>query len=255
MGSVIDEIISKGFCKVSCLSQHEYEGLSSLIHRQLVDVLESSFYPNDLIDIAKSLPLSEYHTYAARVDHSKLWTRKARTFSRKSAKLFEDYSLFKRLKSLFGEFCISDEDSIDYPNFVWRLVRPGGTNTDIGPAHRDSWFWDLNPSFPRPQYPFERLKVWIPVVTENDRSGLAIEPFSHLREDITYSSKIENSITKPLISPNSKVTLDLLNTVPGDVIIFHDQLVHSGYSSAPQKTRVSMEFTLFIRRSHSINQG
>ena len=77
-----------------------------------------------------------------------------------------------KLKSFFGEISISDEENLGYGNIYWRLVRPNEFS-DIGPIHRDSWFWELNKNFPRPNFPFQRIKVWIAIETEAGKIGRA----------------------------------------------------------------------------------
>ena len=43
-------------------------------------------------------------------------------------------------------FYLFEKDFLGWPNFYWRIVRPNKVN-DVGPLHRDEWFWKLNPEF------------------------------------------------------------------------------------------------------------
>ena len=93
---------------------------------------------------------------------------------------------------------VSDEDNLGRPNIYWRLVRPQEKG-DIGPLHRDSWFWELNDDFPTPKYDFYRLKVWLPIFTEIGLNGLLLEPFSQKRVDIKWSGEKRHGINKPTL--------------------------------------------------------
>ena len=113
--------------------------------------------------------------------------------------------------TLIKEPSLSDEDNLGWPNIYWRLVRPKEKG-DVGPLHRDSWFWELNDDFPTPEYDFYRLKVWLPIFTEIGLNGLLLEPFSQKRVDIKWSGEKRHGINKPtLISPLSELNPKLIN--------------------------------------------
>ena len=51
-----------------------------------------------------------------------------------------------KLKEKIGEYRISDEEGLGYPNVYWRLVRPNN-KADVGPLHCDAWFWEINNNY------------------------------------------------------------------------------------------------------------
>ena len=114
----------------------------------------------------------------------------------------------------------------------------------------DSWFWRLNKDFPKPNYPFIRIKVWIAIATEIDKSGLLVEKNSHKRSNINWEGQFKHGIMKPiLLDDKSCFNMDLVKTLPGESIIFNDELIHGGSINHGAKTRVSTEFTLLKRTS------
>ena len=95
----------------------------------------------------------------------------------------------------------------------------------------------------------ERIKIWIPLYCEKDLNGLYIVPNSH-KQDYTYRSEQRDGKLKPL--PNFTIEpgeLQLCSTSPGDAIIFHDELLHGG-AIGGKKTRVSVEFTMLVKKSY-----
>ncbi len=192
------------------------------------------------------IDISQYHTISNKLNHEKIWNKSSRILPAGFVDFFVKTKLFMELRNRFGDFHISDEEYLGWPNIYWRLVRPKNKN-DLGPLHRDSWFWDLNDSFPKYKYPFKRLKVWIPICVENGLNGLMLEPHSQKRRDITYKGELRNGIKKPILitSPDS-INVKLVDTKLGDVVIFDDNLLHGGAINNGINTRVSFEFTLVI---------
>ena len=192
----------------------------------------------------ENLNISEYHKISQYLDHANIWTKSSRILSRKFFEEFKNTFFYSELKKLFGYFQISDEENLGYGNIYWRLVRPNKSE-DIGPIHRDSWFWDLNKNFPRPNFSFKRIKVWIAIETEIGKSGLLVEKNSHKRKDINWEGKFKHGIMKPiLLDKIESFNMTLVNTLPGDSIIFNDNLMHGGALNLGDKTRVSTEFTI-----------
>ena len=115
--------------------------------------------------------------------------------------------------------------------------------------NRDSWFWALNEDFPKPDFDFTRIKVWIAIETEPNKSGLMIEKDSHLRKDIIWGGELRDGINKPVISSDNKeFNMKIIATKPGDTLIFNDDLIHGGALNTSNKTRVSIEFTLICKK-------
>lgn len=193
--------------------------------------------------------IDQYHMFASNLDHSAIWPKSVRILPPATAAWFVKTEFYKQLAEEFDIISISDEDNMGWPNLYWRLVRPNKPD-DIGPLHRDSWFWKLNDNFPKPMAKHHRVKVWIPIVTEPGKNGLMVEEASHTRDDIEWSGEPRHGINKPvLLTELNLLHPILLELSEGNSIIFHDDLVHGGSLNRGKCTRVSLEFTLLVKEA------
>ena len=208
---------------------------------QILDPKIASFiYKNNIT-------ITNYHLISNRINHSIAWNKSSRILPPSFVDWFLNTEFAKTLENKFGNYTISDEDDMGFPNIYWRLVRPNEPS-DIGPLHRDSWFWILNTNFPKPNYKFHRLKVWISIFVEPNLNGLKVEPKSQLRDDIEWKGEERHGINKPvLLTTNDNINPILLNTKAGQAVIFNDELIHGGSLNNGNHCRVSTEFTLLIK--------
>ena len=247
MHSIVNEINNKGYSTKLSLEVEELELVRNLIEKQAYNHINNVSYKPFNNEFKYANILSNYHLNYSDLDHSNIWKKQYRILFKEDIQKVKRQKFFNKLISIFGEFVISDEENLGYANFVWRIVRPN-CKDDIGPPHRDCWFWDLNPYFPKPNFEFSRVKVWIPIYCENGLSGLALEPFSHKRFDLDYDSVYVDGKYKPKIQKDQEINLKLIKTNPGEAILFHDKLIHCGMNKlGVTKTRVSVEFTLLIK--------
>jgi len=181
-------------------------------------------------------------SYASRSTHKLLSSKKSRLFGMSSpAEQALTYYLHKFFSSLIGNFVISDEESFGHPEIYWRIVRPN-EQSDVGPLHADSWFWELN-NWLIPARFTQRTKVWIPLATEIGLNGLLALPGSHL-QTYNYTIEYDGSKRKPRISSYiDKHDIILLNVPHGSYVIFNDRLIHGGAFNAGIQSRISFEFT------------
>ena len=238
---------SPGYSLNLSLNSEDFEFFKRSINSQWIRNLKE-FSP-DIVRLIKkdNLGIKDYHKISRFINHSEVWPKKSRILPFEFVKNFLNSFFFLELKQIFGEIEISDEENLGYGNIYWRLVRPF-ENSDIGPLHRDSWFWQLNDKFPKPIYNFSRIKVWIAIETESGKSGLMIENDSHKRRDIKWEGEFRDGIMKPkLIDKIKEFDMKLINTNPGDIILFNDDLIHGGSLNTGKNTRVSSEFTILIK--------
>lgn len=190
--------------------------------------------------------MNRYHEKASLIDHKAAWPKTARILPPAAVSEIRTMPFMKYLESEFGEFLISDEEEVGWEEIYWRIVRPHAP--DIGPLHADSWFWKAgHGKMPEGK---ERAKVWIAVYSESGRNGLRIVPGSHRQTDFRYHVTERDGILKPQIDENeADLPIELLPTEPGDVVIFHDDLVHGGAENRGSTTRVSLEFTLLVNKT------
>ena len=192
--------------------------------------------------------LGDYHTSRASLNHSNIWGKHDRMLPRREVKSMEDI-LGNSISSIVGAFKISDEEGVGHGNIYWRLVRPF-ENSDVGPAHRDSWFWDMNPNQTMPAGTNRRYKVWIPLIAESGINTLAVIDGSQTDKNIGYVCRERGGLMKPYpTKPFRDSDFNCLDLEVGEPVLFHDTLVHKGTLNKAKHTRVSIEFTVCVNRS------
>lgn len=165
-----------------------------------------------------------------------------RLFSPSQVELFYNSIIYKSVEEQIGPFAISSEENSDYPQIYWRISRPHSP-TDVGPLHKDSWFWNVNPDWDISTRS-TRYKVWVPLQCEPLRNGLFVLPGSHLNDSFIYeTTKIADKFKPLIINPPSQEDLLLLTPDLGSYIIFHDNLLHGGANNLGTYPRISFEFT------------
>jgi hypothetical protein len=190
--------------------------------------------------------LSEYHKLSHLLDHAAAWPKTARVFPREVISELRNRPFFKALEAEFGKFELSDEENFGWENLYWRLVRPGPS--DVGPIHSDSWFWDLGHG-QMPEYPCERVKIWIAIYTAPGKNGLLVIPGSHTRTDWKWHSEEKAGLKKPVFDEKlEELDLHLVETHPGQAVVFHDKLLHGGAENLADTCRVSIELTMLVRK-------
>jgi len=191
----------------------------------------------------KKVDITEYHSLSHLVDHGKIWTKRNRIFNSDFVKVIRNSSLFKKLESDLGEIIISGEDGVEPEEIYWRLVRPNSPS-DVGPLHADEWFWRVGNWYTPVGY--RRLKIWISVYSEKGKNGFKLVQGSH-RKEWKFSSEEKSGVYKPVIQEDEETLgATFFESNPGDAIVFHDKLLHGG-SIGGVNTRVSMEWTMFVR--------
>jgi len=236
----------QGYSISEILSSNDLLELRSRINKQILNVLRE-VDPKTLDQIASAGdPLCMYHTIDSGNKHGSNWIKSNRMLSEEDTRWFEACESLKHLRKRFNCKCISDEENIGRSNYYWRLTRPFALE-DVGPIHRDEWFWILNNNFNADLGGLKRIKVWIAIQTVPGKNGLLVQPKSHRRQDLKWEGKSTDSIKKPIllthIDPNS---MQLLATPPGHGVIFHDKLLHGGALNQAGQCRCSIEFTMLV---------
>jgi hypothetical protein len=242
-----------GYVIARILTEDDLFDLRSRINVQIKSILKchdsvASSMIQDEVD-----PLSAYHKLGARPEHGATWIKTNRLLSEQDAEWFENTDSIKGLRKTLSAVGISDEEQIGRSNYYWRLTRPS-VGEDVGPVHRDEWFWLLNNDFGHDLTGLKRVKVWIAIQTEQGMNGLLVQPGSHKREDLLWEGRLAGSIRKPVIKtvldPSSMI---LLPTPPGYGVIFHDKLLHGGALNQSKHCRCSIEFTLLVPSQEETN--
>jgi hypothetical protein len=222
------------------ISDSDLQILRDLILRQFSERIVS-LYPR-LSDEFASIPLDLYHKKAYLIDHKKAWPKMERILPKISVEQVRSLRFFSLLESELGSIQISDEEGLGYENIYWRLVRPDSFS-DVGPIHADEWFWALGHG--RTPLNVKRIKVWIAIYCERGKGGFRFLRGSHLKE-WPYRGVMKDGIMKPEFDvPEPSLDLETFESGPGDGIVFNDKLLHGGIVGGC-KTRVSLEFTMFV---------
>lgn len=190
--------------------------------------------------------INRYHELACLLDHELIWPKINRILPKKSLDYIRSTSLIKSLEDIYGDFEISDEENIGREEIYWRLVRPNHSS-DVGPLHADAWYWDLDHGVTPSGV--KRVKVWAAIYCEPGLNGLCVVPYSQKRS-WKYHSEYRDGFSKPKIDEDeSSLPVSLVDTKHGDAIVFHDRLLHGGVLNRGSTTRVSLEFTMFVKKN------
>jgi hypothetical protein len=145
-----------------------------------------------------------------------------------------------------GRDLVTDEENLGFANIYWRLVR-ANSPTDVGPVHADRWFWDLGWGVIPKGY--RRVKIWMPLIQDDEQPSLMILPGSH-EEEFAYDSREDAFGKRKPVFNNKEATARLIaaSIKVGQAIVFHDNLLHGGRVS--DVDRVSLEWTFGLKNGH-----
>ena len=238
---IFDEINNAaGFCLES-LSETELELVRGLIFDQYLSRIKQ--LQPDLVPIARERGIARYHTLPTTFDHGKSWPKAARLLDPKHVVDFARMGFFRRIQSQIGPSAV-----ISHGELNWRLVRPNQPN-DIGPIHADKWFWDAGYGYGSMPPNFDRFKIWVAIHTEPGANGLCVKPGSH-RQEWKHHFEEKDGVSKPVFDedPNTFET-ELLPLGSGQMVMFHDELLHGGVVNRGGTCRVSIELTVLFDRN------
>ena len=244
----IDEVNQgKGWSVLPTIQREEI----TIIHSGILDCFNSALTKNNLgaYTIKDFSEMAKYHqSPLARRYHNKLWSKRNRVLNNASANEVTD--LFKEILSgIFRSFEVSDEERLGFGNIYWRLVRPNAAS-DVGAAHRDSWFWEISPNQTMPPGKTTRYKVWIPLIISEGVNSLSFYSYSQLNKNLKWSTNIRDGQEKPfLVGDDISTKLVVANCQQGQPILFHDDTIHKGPINTSNTTRVSLEFTLCVNET------
>jgi hypothetical protein len=197
----------------------------------------------ELFTDESNILMHNYHALAIE-NHKVFWTKERRTIEENNLEQIKNLKFIRFLQNEFCDFKITNEDSTRSEEIYWRLVRPYEYD-DVGPLHADSWFWDLHNGTIGGD--LRRIKVWISLYNEPGINGLRLIEGSQKRK-YAFRGELRDGKIKPIhdVSLELDQNLKIINTLPGDYIIFHDDLIHGG-ARGGNKTRASIEFTFLTK--------
>jgi hypothetical protein len=244
MNDILFEVMqSPGYSVGLSLTAEELQLFRDMIESQWLATINKE-YP-EYADQFKSIGVSRYHELAHLLDHNVVWNKANRCLPEADVQILKSQPFFSSLQEIFGDFKISDVvyDSTNVPGkeeIYWRLVRPN-VATDVGPLHADKWFHELGQGGLSSSKPDFTIKVWIPIFCEPGKSGLMVVPDSHEKE-WRHGSVLVKGRLKPTFEDIAEPIL--IETLPGDMLIFREETLHGGAVNLGEQTRVSAEITM-----------
>ena len=223
----------KGY-DTDALTAEELDRVRRMISAQYLQTLGT--VDADLVGRAASVGIDRYHTLPLPFDHGTFWPKEKRVLPERTLAEFERMGFFRRIRAALPSAAIYHDD------LMWRIVRPNEPS-DIGPVHADKWFWDAgNGSIAADR---ERLKIWIAVYTEAGRNGLTVKPHSHTSDQWKRHFEYKHGVKKPVLDENTdELRMELLPLKSGELVLFHDSLLHGGALNRGSTCRVSIELTI-----------
>lgn len=232
-----------GFCLES-LTSTELEHVRDWISAQYLDRL-GQLQPA-IVVLARERGIAGYHTLPIAFDHSKCWPKSTRLLDAKYVKNFSEMGFFRRIRQQIGPSAVISHDELN-----WRLVRPNQPS-DIGPVHADKWFWDAGYGYGSMPDGYDRFKVWTAIHTEPGANGLCVKPGSHLQE-WRHHFEEKDGVRKPEFDEDpSTIGMELLPLSAGQMVMFHDELLHGGVVNRGMSCRVSLELTVLFDRADAV---
>ncbi len=227
---------------VSYISSEDLELIRTIVNLHWKKVLLSN-YPKKFNN-PEHLQIYDYQKISDQIDHKKLWPLKNRILPFNDYKKILSTSLFNNIKSIYSDAEVSDENNIGHGEIYWRIVRPKSPK-DVGSVHADRWFWEINNNYSPPNS--RRIKFWVSLWCEGN-NGLGVIPNTQkLKYNFDY--EFRDGQNKPIFLPEkNNLKLLKLNSRPGTLVVFHDNLLHGGCLNESDLTRVSIEFTIFTKK-------
>ena len=243
-------IAKKGYFKSDqAFTIDEFDFIKKNIDYKYTNVLKEKDIPKEDIEkhFEREFKLSHYHEISSFINHALTWPKPARILPENFVNWFLSTKYIKSLALEYGELEITDEEALGYPNIYWRITRPNQSR-DVGPLHRDSWFWEIYKLNGKKFPDFERLKSWISINVEPGKNGLLVVNESHKNKELEWETIKKDCKIKPSLKTKiSAEDLTLLKTSNNNVVTFDDDLVHGGSENLGKTTRVSIEFTVFLK--------
>lgn len=201
---------------------------------------------SEYIDVFRERGIARYHELAHLIDHSAIWRKPVRIFSREVVSKIKEMSMLQQLANIYENIEIVDHENIGYEEIYWRLVRPNAPG-DVGSFHADAWFSELGHG-KIPSQGRKAVKIWVSICSEPGLNGLQVVPYSH-KKKWRYHGEEKHGFIKPQIDePIETLNPVLLKTPPGNAVAFNELLLHTGAVNRGSLTRVSIEFMLFVNQ-------
>lgn len=229
------------------LTPAELDHVRRLITAQYLDRL--AVLQPDLVGTATAAGLARYHTLPIRFDHGASWPKETRLLDPKYVADFERMAFFGRIREEVGPSARISHDELN-----WRVVRPDQPG-DVGPVHADKWFWDAGYGYGSMPAGYDRFKIWMAVHTEPGLNGLTVKPDSHRSSHWRHHFEVKGGVRKPVLDEDeASLDMQLLPLTSGEMVLFHDELLHGGAVNRAATCRVSIELTVLFDKAEGFGR-
>lgn len=230
-----------GYC-VESLAPAELDAIRGYITTQYLERL-GELQPG-LVEQARRAGVQNYHTLPIAFDHGESWPKETRLLPAERTADFSAMGFFKRIQAQFGPSATISHDELN-----WRVVRPGHP-ADVGPVHADKWFWDAGYGYGSMPAGYDRFKIWMAVYTEPGANGLCVKSGSHRVTTWKHHFEVKGGIRKPVLDEREEdLAMQLLPLQCGQMVLFHDELLHGGVVNRGSTCRVSIELTVLFDKT------
>jgi hypothetical protein len=261
-----------GYVVPFSLSEEDLRKIRELLSDHLRKWLRKTISGKESEVVFKNIEIQDYHQISDPVNHREFMHIKNRELSNEARQVIQEMNFFKVLEGWFPNSTI--EDPLGY-RMNFRVARPD-KEFDVFPCHADLWYWqDFKKSGPSTlvyeknnrsrllwvrdednKSNLTRWHVWIPICSESGLNGLKVAPRSQLRawehkqmdkkKYITAYPKA--SMSKYELAESEQIEMKLLNIEPGEVVLFHDGVVHQGALNRGQESRVALLFNIHVMK-------
>lgn len=185
------------------------------------------------VDISRKLELSSYHQWWAEenIEHGALMSA-ANRYLAPPAKI-KDILINSSLCSFLGRYgdpsALWEDPGLDWLGF--RFVRPG--LGDGYPLSKKNWGAAAGV-----------ISVWAPIIGFGDQGeSLGVVPESHLVDYPSYLP-VDSKFTKNELRLQPSVEVQVVRPVlcPGDVLVYHPNLLHTEDVAESNITRLNLEY-------------
>jgi len=247
------------------LSEKDLRKIRELLSDHFRKLLRKTISDKESRIVLKEFEVKNYHQISDAVNHQELMQMKNREFSNEARQVIQEMNFFKAMKEWFPNSTI--EDPLGY-HMNFRIARPD-KESDSFPPHADTWYFPNYQKLGGSTLVYEKnnrsrllwirdednslnftvFHVWIPIYCEPGLNGLKVAPRSQLRSWQRKKMDGRKHVTtfpKYKLTKNEQIELKLLKTEPGEVVLFHDGLVHQGAINRGQESRVALLFNIHI---------
>ncbi len=236
-----------GFSKIKLFNKSDIKSFK----KQIIKNLNSKKFIEQKLNVNN---LQKYHRIVENENIHKKFTDPKNRYLKFEQKIISKIRNNKEIKYLLKETWGNDNFDIKLyqkknikKNFAsFRLARPyKNFRDDVGGAHIDLHFNNKIHKNHKILY-----TIWVPIIGNGKNSTLRLAPGSHKKKHNVKNLTNQNKYVSKIFKENyvKKFKFERYNVKPGEVLIFHPNLLHGGSKNLTNNTRVSFDFRIFNKK-------